>query len=115
MPPRPTCALPRLWPRCDPPIARGADICGDQASLSSILRIDCRAVVDFRKRHDGLAARVQRHLQKKPFDDAVYVFRAKRADRLKMIPLLDKIKHDEGVRQQKDTYGLGFLRSWSLM
>ena len=45
----------------------------------------CRAVVDFRKGHDGLAALVQSHLQKKPFDGAVYVFRAKRADRLKMI------------------------------
>jgi len=41
--------------------------------------------VNFRKGHDGLAALVQSHLQKKPFDGAVYVFRAKRADRLKMI------------------------------
>jgi transposase len=41
--------------------------------------------VDFRKGHDGLAALVQSHLQKKPSDGAVYVFRAKRADRLKMI------------------------------
>ena len=35
--------------------------------------------VDFRKGHDGLAALVQSHLCKKPFDGAVYVFRAKRA------------------------------------
>ena len=41
--------------------------------------------VDFRKGHDGLAALVQSHLHKKPFDGAVYVFRAKRADRLKLI------------------------------
>lgn len=41
--------------------------------------------VDFRKGQDGLAALVQSHLQKKPFDGAVYMFRAKRADRLKMI------------------------------
>jgi len=40
--------------------------------------------VDFRKERDGLAALVQSHLQKKPFDGAVYVFRAKREDRLKM-------------------------------
>ena len=40
--------------------------------------------VDFRKGHDGLAALVQSHLQKKPFDGAVYLFRAKRADRLKL-------------------------------
>jgi len=42
-------------------------------------------VVDFWKGHDGLAALVQSHLKKKPFDGAVYVFRAKRSDRLKMI------------------------------
>jgi len=41
--------------------------------------------VDFRKGHDGLAALVQSHLRKKPFGGAVYVFRAKRADRLKLI------------------------------
>ncbi len=41
--------------------------------------------VDFRKWHDGFAAMVQSHMQMKPFDGAVYVFRAKRADRLKMI------------------------------
>jgi transposase len=41
--------------------------------------------VDFRKGHDGLAALVQSHLKMRPFDGAVYVFRAKRADRLKLI------------------------------
>ena len=41
--------------------------------------------VDFRKGHDGLAALVQSHLHQKLFDGAVYVFRAKRADRLKLI------------------------------
>lgn len=41
--------------------------------------------VDCGKGHDGLAALVQSHLKKKSFDGAVYVFRAKRADRLKMI------------------------------
>lgn len=41
--------------------------------------------VDFRKGHDRLAALVQSHLQKKPYDGAVHVFRAKRADRLKPI------------------------------
>jgi transposase len=47
----------------------------------------CRSMMDLRKGHDGLAALVQSHLKKKPFDGAVYVFHAKRADRLKMIPL----------------------------
>ena len=41
--------------------------------------------VDFRKGHDGLSALVQSHLKKDPFNGAVYVFRAKRADRLKLI------------------------------
>ena len=41
--------------------------------------------VDFRKGHDGLAALVQGHLRQKPFDGSVYVFRAKRADRLKLL------------------------------
>ncbi|GHA85147.1 transposase [Algimonas arctica] len=41
--------------------------------------------VDFRKGYDGLAAIVQRHLKGDPFNGAVYVFRAKRADRLKLI------------------------------
>lgn len=41
--------------------------------------------VDFRKGHDGLSALVQNHLRHTPFDGAVYVFRAKRADRLKLI------------------------------
>lgn len=41
--------------------------------------------VDFRKGHDGLAALVQNHLRHKPFDGGVYVFRAKRSDRLKLI------------------------------
>lgn len=41
--------------------------------------------VHFRKGHDGLAVLAQSHLKKKPFDGAVYVFRAKRADRLEMI------------------------------
>lgn len=44
--------------------------------------------VDFLKGHDGLAALVQSQLQKKPIDGAVYVFRARPADRLKMIPVL---------------------------
>ena len=34
--------------------------------------------VDFRKGHDGLAALLQSPLQKKPFNSAVYVFRANR-------------------------------------
>ena len=41
--------------------------------------------VDFRKGHDGLAALVQSVLQEDPFAGAVFVFRAKRADRMKIL------------------------------
>lgn len=41
--------------------------------------------VDFRKGHDGLAALVQSVLKENPFTGTVFVFRAKRADRLKTL------------------------------
>ncbi len=41
--------------------------------------------VDFRKGHDGLAALVKNELRRDPFTGTVFVFRAKRADRLKLL------------------------------
>lgn len=41
--------------------------------------------VDFRKGHDGLAALLKNELRKEPFTGTVFVFRAKRADRLKLL------------------------------
>ena len=41
--------------------------------------------VDFRKGHDGLAALVQSRLAEDPFTGTVFVFRSKRADRLKIL------------------------------
>jgi transposase len=41
--------------------------------------------VDFRKGVDGLAALVRETMSADPFDGAIYVFRAKRADRLKLV------------------------------
>jgi transposase len=41
--------------------------------------------VDFRKGMDGLAALVKEQLRSDPFSGAIYVFRAKRADRVKLI------------------------------
>lgn len=41
--------------------------------------------VDFRKGMDGLAALVQDTLKADPFSGAIFVFRAKRADRVKLI------------------------------
>jgi transposase len=41
--------------------------------------------VDFRKGADGLAALVREGMKADPFSGAVYVFRARRADRVKLI------------------------------
>ena len=41
--------------------------------------------VDFRKGADGLAALVRESMAADPFSGAVYVFRAKRADRIKLV------------------------------
>lgn len=41
--------------------------------------------VDFRKGAEGLAALVRDQMQADPFSGAVYVFRARRADRVKLI------------------------------
>ena len=41
--------------------------------------------IDFRKGHDGLAAAVQEMIGEDPFGGAVFVFRSKRADRLKVL------------------------------
>jgi transposase len=40
--------------------------------------------VDFRKGHDGLAALVKNELHKDPFTGTVFVFRSRKADRLKL-------------------------------
>lgn len=41
--------------------------------------------VDFRKGMDGLAAMVKEELRTDPFSGVIYVFRAKRADRVKLV------------------------------
>ena len=41
--------------------------------------------VDFRKGHDGLASIVSSVLRKDPFTGTVFVFRSRRADRLKLL------------------------------
>jgi transposase len=41
--------------------------------------------VDFRCGHDGLAAKVQEMLRLDPFSGAAFVFRCKRADRIKIL------------------------------
>lgn len=41
--------------------------------------------VDFRKGAHGLAAMVQETIKADPFSGAVFVFRAKRADRIKLV------------------------------
>jgi transposase len=41
--------------------------------------------VDFRKGADGLAALVQEQLRNDPFSGTIFIFRSKRADRLKIL------------------------------
>jgi transposase len=41
--------------------------------------------IDFRRGHDGLAAAVAEMIGEDPFSGAVFVFRSKRADRLKVL------------------------------
>lgn len=41
--------------------------------------------IDFRKGHDSLAAMVKNELRKDPFTGTVFVFRTKKADRLKLL------------------------------
>lgn len=41
--------------------------------------------VDFRKGMDGLAALIESELKADPFSGVIYVFRAKRADRVKLL------------------------------
>jgi transposase len=41
--------------------------------------------VDFRKGMDGLAALVQEYLRDDPFSGAIFVFRSKRADRVRLV------------------------------
>lgn len=41
--------------------------------------------IDFRKGHDGLAALVSSQLRKDPFTGTVFVFRSRKADRLKLL------------------------------
>jgi transposase len=41
--------------------------------------------VDFRKGMDGLAALIESELKCEPFSGVIYVFRAKRADRVKLL------------------------------
>ena len=41
--------------------------------------------IDFRKGHDSLAAMVKNELRKDPFTGTVFVFRARKVDRLKLL------------------------------
>ena len=68
--------------RRDRPCARGA---GTMMPAHKVRILVATRPVDVRKGHDGLAALVQSALQEDPFTGTVFVFRAKRADRLKIL------------------------------
>ena len=54
-------------------------------SLSGTRIVVATQPVDFRKGHDGLAAAVHNELGLDPYSGVAYVFRAKRADRIKVL------------------------------
>ena len=63
---------------------------GAQGACVIVLRTGIRVLVaikpvDFRKGMDGLAAYVQEAFKADPFSGVIYVFRAKRADRVKLL------------------------------
>ena len=77
-------------------VCRGADIEMVRAIIRALRRARDRSdgavrvmvatrPVDFRKGVEGLAALVRETMKADPFSGAVYVFRAKRADRVKLI------------------------------
>jgi transposase len=55
------------------------------APASNVQVLVATKPVDFRKGADGLAALVQASLGADPFAGTIYVFRAKRADRVKLL------------------------------
>ncbi len=55
------------------------------AATSGVKVLVATKPVDFRKGADGLAALVRETMAADPFSGAVYVFRAKRADRIKLV------------------------------
>ena len=66
-----------IWPGAEP---------GRVTAIIGALRVMVATrPVDFRKGADGLAALVREIMQADPFDGAIYLFRAKRADRLKLL------------------------------
>ena len=64
------------------PGAEGGTVIGPTGAVRVMMATQ---PVDFRKGADGLAALVREAMGADPFSGAVYVFRAKRADRVKLI------------------------------
>ena len=52
---------------------------------TSVRMLVATSPVDFRKGMDGLAALVQEELKADPFSGVIYLFRTKRADRVKLL------------------------------
>src|SRR5207249_5617121 len=62
--------------------AQGALVIGPSGNVRVMV---ATKLVDFRKGAEGLAALVRETMRTDPFSGVVYVFRAKRADRVKLI------------------------------
>src|SRR5262249_33115097 len=67
---------------CHHPCAEGAAVIGPSGAVRVMV---ATKPVDFRKGMEGLATLVRESMGADPFSGAVYVFRAKRADRIKLV------------------------------
>ena len=82
--------LDKVTVRLDAGLPAGGDrLCAERVGMifpSNRVRIVVATrPVDFRRQHDGLVAYVKNVLRKDPFTGTVFVFRAKRTDRLKLV------------------------------
>jgi hypothetical protein len=96
------------------------DIEGSSVSGPGRMRLVATKAVDFRKGAEGLAALVREVMRADPFDGAIYVFRAKRADRVKLVfwdgtgvCLFAKRLEDGQFRWPKIEDGVSLAFCWS--
>src|SRR5215472_4165108 len=82
------CGRARRWPGRDHAHHRSAACVAEGVMMlggTELLVLVATRPVDFRKQADTLAAFVQQALGADPYSGAAYVFRAKRADRVKLL------------------------------
>lgn len=110
------------WPRSRRQNGRGGDPCVESGVVigptGAVNIMVATKPVDFRKVAEGLAALVSETMGADPFSGAVYVFRAKRTDRIKLIcwdgtgVCLNAERLEDGEFCVRD--GFGAWSSWRL-